>query len=282
MRIGGAQWAGRHGERCGAVAWRVLSDRAQDGPWNMAVDEAIARAVEAGEVAPTVRFYAWSTPTVSLGCLQAARRAVERDTCDRLGVAIVRRPTGGRAVLHDDELTYSVCVPLDRSWAGLSVEASYCRIVEGLLLGLRRLGITAMLGAAGNPPSVSGGAEACFLMPRMPAVLAGGKKLIGSAQRRFGGAILQHGSLLLGANLALHQAVFPSWPRQDAGSGVTWLRALLADVPTRPAIERAVVGGWEAGLGIRAVPGELTTSERRAAEQLVATRYGVPAWTWGR
>lgn len=282
MRDGGAQVAGRHGDGSGAVAWRVLSDPAQDGSWNMAVDEAIARAVEGGEVGPTVRFYAWNTPTVSLGCLQAARRAVERGACEQLGVQVVRRPTGGRAVLHDEELTYSVCVPLDRSWAGLSVAGSFCRIAEGLLLGLRHLGIAATLGTVGDAPSASGGAEACFLMPRMPAVLVAGKKLIGSAQRRFGGAILQHGSLLLGANLAMHRAVFPSWPRQDPGSGVTWLRALLADVPTRPAIERAVTGGWEAALDIQTVPGEMTPSERLAAERLVATRYGTPAWTWGR
>lgn len=282
MRTGGGQGLGRHGDPGGADAWRVLSDVPQDGPWNMAVDEAIALAVEAGQVAPTIRFYGWETPTVSLGCLQTARRAVERAACERLGVKVVRRPTGGRAVLHDDELTYSVCVPLDRSWAGLSVGDSFCRIAEGLLMGLRRLGITATLGAAGGAPFDSGGAEACFLMPWMPAVLVAGKKLIGSAQRRFGGAILQHGSLLLGANLAMHQAVFPGWPREDPGGGVTWLKALLPEAPARPAIERAVMDGWEAALKIRAMLGELTTSEHREAERLVAARYGTPAWTWGR
>ncbi len=248
----------------------------------MAVDEAIARAVEAGQSVPTVRFYAWATPTVSLGYLQAARRAVGRDACERRGVEVVRRLTGGRAVLHDDELTYSVCVPLDPSWAGLSVGDSFRRIAEGLLVGLRRLGIAATLGTAGEAPCGPAGAEACFLMPRMPAVVVAGKKLIGSAQRRFGGAILQHGSLLLGADLALHQAVFPTWPWEDSGVGVTSLKALLTDVPPRPAIERALVDGWEAALRIRAVPGDLTTAERRDAERLVATRYGVPAWTWGR
>jgi lipoyl(octanoyl) transferase len=282
VRTGGGQGLGRHGDPGGAAAWRVLSDVPRDGPWNMAVDEAIALAVEAGQVAPTIRFYVWETPTVSLGCLQTAQRAVERAACERLGVKVVRRPTGGRAVLHDDELTYSVCVPLDRSWAGLSVGDSFCRIAEGLLMGLRRLGIAATLGAAGDAPSGSGGAEACFLMPRMPAVLVAGKKLIGSAQRRFGGAILQHGSLLLGANLAMHQAVFPGWPREDPGGGVTWLKALLPEVPTRPAIERAVMDGWEAALNIRAMLGELTTSEHRDAERLVAARYGTPAWTWRR
>jgi lipoate-protein ligase A len=116
----------------------------------------------------------------------------------------------------------------------------------------------------------------------MPAVLVAGKKLIGSAQRRFGGAILQQGSLLLGANLPMHQAVFPGWPREDPSGGVTWLKALLTDVPTRPVIERAVIDGWEAVLSIRAMLGELTTTEHRYAERLVAARYGTTGWTWGR
>jgi len=282
VRGGGARQADHDGDSLRGVAWRVLSDAAQDGPRNMALDEAIARAVEAGRVAPTVRFYAWDTPTVSLGYLQRAHAAVERGACDQLGVQVVRRLTGGRAVLHDDELTYSVCLPLDRSWANLSVGDSFRRIGEALLMGLCRLGIEARLGRAGDAPSPHGGQEACFLMPRMPAVLVAGKKLIGSAQRRLRGAILQHGSLLLGANLAMHQTVFPSWPREDPARGVTWLKALLKDVPPRPAIERAVMDGLEAALQIRAVPGELTTSERRDAERLVATRYGTPTWTWGR
>ncbi len=282
MRAGGGVESGHDGAAPGTITWRVLSHGAQDGARNMALDEAIARAVEAGTVAPTVRFYAWNAPTVSLGCLQAAREAVEREACERLGVRIVRRPTGGRAVLHDDELTYSVCVPLDRSWAGLSVGESFRRIGEGLVAGLRRLGVTATLAKAGAALAGPAQAGACFQTPRMPAVLAAGKKLVGSAQRRSGGAILQHGSLLLGVDLGLHQAVFPSWPREDPGKGVTWLKALLEKIPPRFAIERALMDGWAAALNVRAVPGELTAVERHEAEQLALTRYGTPAWTWRR
>lgn len=273
---------GHNGDPAGITTWRVLSDVAQDGPRNMALDEAIAYAVDAGRVPPTVRFYAWDKPTVSLGCLQAGRGAVEREACDRLGVRIVRRPTGGRAVLHDDELTYSVCVPLDRSWARLSVGESFRRIGEGLVAGLRRLGIAATLGKAGGPLAASGKAEACFQTPRMPAVLAAGKKIVGSAQRRLGGAILQHGSLLLDVDLAMHQAVFPSWPREDPGKAVTWLKALLREVPPRSAIERALMDGWAAALNIRVASGELTTWERHEAERLAVMRYATPAWTWRR
>lgn len=282
MGAGGGHSPADDGDSSGIATWRVLSDVAQEGPWNMALDEAIAHAVEAGRVAPTVRFYAWDRPTVSLGCLQAARGAVEWEACDRLGVRIVRRPTGGRAVLHDDELTYSVCVPLDRSWVRLSVGESFRRIGEGIVAGLRGLGIAATLGKADGALASPREVGACFQTPRMPAVLAAGKKLVGSAQRRLGSAILQHGSLLLGADLAMHQALFPSWPREDPGKGVTWLKALLGEVPPRPDIERALMDGWAAVLNIRGVPGDLTTSEWRDAERLAVTRYNTPAWTWRR
>jgi lipoate-protein ligase A len=282
MRAGCDRRPSDDGDPSGTVTWRVLSDAAWDGPRNMALDEAIACAVEAGRVAPTLRFYAWDTPTVSLGCLQAGRGAVEREACDRLGVGIVRRPTGGRAVLHDHELTYSVCVPLDRSWGRLSVGESFRRIGDGLVAGLRRLGVAATLARAGEPLGASREAQACFQTPRMPAVLAAGRKLVGSAQRRLGGAILQHGSLLLDVDLAMHQAVFPGWPREDPGKGVTWLKALLPELPPRPAIERALVDGWAAVLNIRGAPGELTPWERHEAERLAVTRYATPAWTWRR
>jgi lipoyl(octanoyl) transferase len=197
-------------------------------------------------------------------------------------VRIVRRPTGGRAVLHDDELTYSVCVPLDPSWARLSVGESFYRIGDGVVAGLRRLGVVATLGKAGGAVAASGEAGACFQTPRMPAILAVGKKLVGSAQRRLGGAILQHGSVLLGLDLAMHQAVFPGWPREDPSKGVTCLKALLGEIPPRAVIERALTDGWAATLKIRLVPGELTASERHEAEGLVRTRYDTPAWTWRR
>jgi lipoate-protein ligase A len=265
-----------------APTWRVLSHGPDEGPRNMALDEAVARAVGTGRHSPTIRFYAWAKPTVSVGCLQAARGAVAPRVCRRWGVGVVRRPTGGRAVLHDDELTYSVCIPLDGAWGRLSVAESFRLIGEGIVAGLRRLGIAAALGRDGDAPPVPGPVPACFQMPRMPAVLADGRKLVGSAQRRSEGAILQHGSLLLGVDLALHQAVFPTWPRDDPGRCVTTLRALLPSLPSRAAIERVLLEGWSEVLGVRGAPGELSSSEQQEAEQLVRTRYGTFDWTWRR
>jgi lipoate-protein ligase A len=248
----------------------------------MALDEAIARSVGQGKAIPTVRFYAWSAPTISLGCLQPASGVVERTVCAQRAVGIVRRPTGGRAVLHDAELTYSACVPLDGAWGRLSVEESFRRISEALIAGLRRLGVVACLGPVDEGRGVSGRSGACFQMRRMPAVLVSGRKLIGSAQRRWSGVILQHGSLLLDLDLDMHQAVFPSWPRDEPGKWVTCLKSLVDGVPARGDIERALLAGWTEVLGVCGVPGALGSTEQEEAEHLVLTRYGTAAWTWRR
>ena len=264
------------------VPWRVLSHGPQDGAWNMALDEAIAQAVGAGQVPATIRFYAWGAPTVSLGCLQATDGAIAPAVCRERGVAVVRRPTGGRAVLHDDELTYSVCVPRDGFWERVGVAESFRLLGAGLIAGLRRLGVSAALGKSDDGPSAEARVEACFLMRRMPAVLVAGKKLVGSAQRRWDGVLLQHGSLLLGIDLEMHQAVFPAWPGKDSHGDVTSLRALLSKVPPRSDMEQALLDGWADILHVTGCPGDLTAAERDAAERLVREQYANPAWTWRR
>ncbi|HEX7548626.1 MAG TPA: octanoyltransferase, partial [Candidatus Methylomirabilis sp.] len=112
----------------------------------MAVDEAIAQAVGEGRAPSTLRFYGWREPTVSLGYLQRSSGAVDRAVCGRLGVAIVRRPTGGRAVLHTREVTYSAAVSTDGPWGGLGVDESFSRMGQALVAGLRCLGVAATIG----------------------------------------------------------------------------------------------------------------------------------------
>jgi lipoyl(octanoyl) transferase len=236
-----------------ATRWRVLSDGPRDGPWNMAVDEAIAHAVGARQVPPTVRFYAWDGPTVSLGRFQDARGVVAPDARDRRGIGVVRRPTGGRAVLHDDEVTYSVCAPLDDTWGRVSVAESFRLIGAGLVLGLRRLGVAASLGDA-DDDGARDRSTACFQSRRLPAVVATGRKLVGSAQRRWERALLQHGSLLLRVDLEMHQVVFPAWPRDAPGRGVTCLSALLPEMPARAEVEAALIGGLAEVLCVRGCP----------------------------
>ena len=244
------------------------------------MDEVIARAVGAGRVPPTLRLYGWSKPTVSMGYLQRSDGAVDRTACSRLGIEIVRRPTGGRAVLHAYELTYGAAVSTEGLWGRLSVAESFSRMGQALVAGLRRLGVVGTIGDSSLDGPANSRTAACFQMHRMPAILVSGKKLIGSAQRRWERSLLQHGSLLLEFDATMHQAVFPTWC--DAAASVTWLAALLERMPHRTAVEAALAAGWGEVTGALWVPGALTSEERREAGELVRTRYAQNAWTFRR
>ncbi|HSD49968.1 MAG TPA: lipoate--protein ligase family protein, partial [Candidatus Methylomirabilis sp.] len=239
--------------------WRLLLDGPADGAWNMAVDEAIARAVGDGLATATLRFYTWATPTVSLGYLQTTSGGVDLAACREQGIAVVRRVTGGRAVLHAAELTYSVAVPLEGAWRGLSIGETFAVFCHGLIAGLAHLGVAAELGE-GEPRSAGANTvgsreagprqtDACFLLRRMPAILVGGRKLIGSAQRRWERCLLQHGSILLDFDPHLHQAVFPAWSRTHPTAAITCLHSVLGRLPTHGEVRSALVAGWEEVFG---------------------------------
>ena len=176
--------------------WRLIVDAApRSGAANMALDQAMAEACAAGASLPTVRFYRWQPPAVSLGRHQSYADVDEAAALGR-GYEIVRRPTGGRAILHTDEFTYSVAAPQDEPRVQGGVMDSYLRISQALLAGLRRLGVQ----ADKAPASVRVGPDvsaACFEVPSAYEITTGPRKLMGSAQSRRAGYVLQHGSLPL-------------------------------------------------------------------------------------
>lgn len=155
----------------------------------MAEDVRLLEAVGHG-APPVLRFYAWSRPTVSLGYAQDAATAVDAPAAQRLGVDQVRRPTGGRAVVHDDELTYSVVLPA--AMVPADVRASYALLAEGLVAGLRAVGVAARCHDGAELP---GHSALCFVAPSWHEITLDGRKLVGSAQCRRAGAVLQHGSI---------------------------------------------------------------------------------------
>jgi lipoate-protein ligase A len=175
-----------------AARWRLLLDGPASGPWNMAVDEALLRSAQRG-APPTLRFYSWDGAWLSLGFAQSLSDE-RRAACREAGVGIVRRATGGRAVLHGGDLTYSVVAPASALPAGL--HATYARIGEALRAALASLGVEV---ERADPSRAAAGREAfdCFQSPAADEICARGRKLAGSAQRRAGGAVLQHGSLRL-------------------------------------------------------------------------------------
>src|ERR1700716_807860 len=177
-------------------SWRLLVDTDADGAWNMAVDEVLLEGVAAGAVPPTLRFYQWAPPCLSLWYFQPFE-VVALDGCRALGVDVVRRPTGGRAILHDRELTYSVALPAAVLGHDGGVLPSYYRLSLALQDGLRRLGVPATLAPESSADGSPEHGPVCFDRPSAHEILLQGRKLVGSAQMRRGGGLLQHGSILI-------------------------------------------------------------------------------------
>lgn len=256
-------------------AWRLLDTPPAPGAWNMALDEALAGSV-AGGGPPVLRFYRWSPPCLSLGRNQPARGLYDGDEMRRRGIEVVRRPTGGRAVLHDRELTYSVAVP-----DGVlgSPRQAYAAVNRALVAGLRRLGVDAALQSATGGRAPVPSLDPCFRDPAEGEVVAAGRKLVGSAQVCRGGVLLQHGSLLLEDGQDTVRALLRDPPPADPDGAPATLAALLPALPSWSALAAALAAGWTEATGIALLPDEPSADERERAAS-GASRYADAAWTW--
>ncbi|MGH7268513.1 MAG: lipoate--protein ligase family protein, partial [Candidatus Rokuibacteriota bacterium] len=182
-----------------------------DGASNMAIDEALLRARLAAAGPPTVRLFGWQPPTVSLGYGQALDDAIDLDAAARLGIGLVRRPTGGSAILHEPpgfEVTYSVTARSGDFPGADDLLETYRVIAGGLVAGLARLGVHADVVPVRRERRQAA-PTFCFARTGSYEIAVGGRKLVGSAQRRQGGGFLQHGAVLLDADPARLAAVFP-------------------------------------------------------------------------
>ena len=179
------------------MLWDLILDANLDGTSNMAIDAALLDEVEHSPDPRTiVRFYRWRQPTVSLGRNQSIDAAVDRVFCEAHGIDVVHRPTGGRAVLHDDELTYAVASN-DSTCFGSTIYANYKSVSEALCDGFNNLGVPAVLAPETRKiPAQPGGADLpCFVSPSRYELTVQGRKIVGSAQRRLRRSFLQHGSM---------------------------------------------------------------------------------------
>ncbi len=237
-------------EREGEI-WHYIDSGPNIAAYNMAVDEELLARAQAGERTPILRLYTWAPPAVSLGRFQKMADAVNVDACRKHGFDIVRRITGGRAVLHRDELTYSIVSRIDNPLFPPNVHGTYKVIAGGLLTGLRNLGIPAEMVSRGSRLShlVNKHAKdpACFSSPSWYEIVVNGKKIVGSAQRRLSGAFLQHGSILISYDPALEAEVIPG---SGATCGVTSITQELGTPISLPEIKKAVFAGFSAALGI--------------------------------
>jgi lipoate-protein ligase A len=264
--------------------WRLLVDGPCEPSWNMAVDEALLRTAPDRDAVPTLRLYWWRPAALSLGANQESEFAVDWAALAAAGYGVVRRPTGGRAILHAEELTYSVTAPIP---AGGTL-AAYRWIARGLQAGLERAGIGVELERM-NRPQVSTLAtrQPCFTAAGRYELISEGRKVVGSAQRRRRGWLMQHGSILLGPeHLQLPRYLTGADPEAE----IAVLKKSTIDCSTllgRPVIPQEVIesfaGGFAEGLGIELVSGSLETAEEDQARSLERDCYATREWTvYGR
>lgn len=273
--------------------WRYVVTPPMSPEMNMAIDEAILTLHSQGKVPPTVRFYTWNPATLSIGYFQKMEKEINIDEVKRLELGLVRRPTGGRAVLHDAELTYSVIVSEDHPQMPKSVTEAYKVISMGLLHGFQKLGLKAeMVSLATEEEKAkynSPGSSACFDSPSWYELVVEGKKVAGSAQTRQKGVILQHGSILLDmdVDLLFSLLTFPSERVKERMMNSFKQKAVtINEVSSKPiSLEEAIEAfyqGFAEGLGIELVPMDLTAEEQQLAKELAENRYSTDEWNFRR
>ena len=191
-------WSGGRDDRMKSEqVLRVIPDKARDGAMNMAIDQALLELAEEGEIPPTLRFYRWNVPTISLGYFQKASE-IEDQSKNIRSMPFVRRPTGGGAILHDDEITYSLTLPFSAFPEPVAIEAMYRIIHDAFISTLAGMGIEIFYRGGKDPEHSVGGPFFCFARAYSLDLTLAGDKLLGSAQRRLKKAAMQHGSFILG------------------------------------------------------------------------------------
>ncbi|MCC6271607.1 MAG: lipoate--protein ligase family protein [Microbacteriaceae bacterium] len=251
----------------------------------MAVDESILEHIYRGEAQPTLRLYSWNPPCLSLGQAQSVTD-VDVARLKSHGWDVVRRVTGGRAILHTDELTYSVTGSAEEPVLSGGVLESYNRLAQALLYAVQSLSVPVEMKEHEDRHTQQNLNPVCFEVPSTYEITVDGKKLIGSAQARKKEGVLQHGSLPLIGDLTriCDALIFENEFARDIAKERLLARAttvesvLMVETDWETAAQ-AFVKGFEAKLGIHFQRGEMSQSESQRAEELVKEKYAHPSWT---
>ncbi|MCY8669652.1 lipoate--protein ligase family protein [Bacillus haynesii] len=273
--------------------WRFIDSGRQDPAFNMALDEALLYWHSENKIPPTIRFYGWNPPTLSVGYFQNIEKEINLDAVKKHGLGFVRRPTGGRGVLHDQELTYSVIVSEEHPEMPKTVTEAYRVISEGILEGFRELGLDAYFAIPRtekekqrlkNPRS-----SVCFDAPSWYELVVEGRKVAGSAQTRQKGVILQHGSILLDLDedklfdlfIYKNDRLRERMQRNFKQKAVA-INELTKEKVTIEEASEAFKKGFEKGLNIHLEPYELTEEETEFVAYLAKTKYAADEWNYRR
>jgi lipoyl(octanoyl) transferase len=263
--------------------WRLLITPPAHGAWNMAVDESILEAMGVVASLPTLRLYAWDPACLSIGYAQPLTD-VDLPRLYARGWEVVRRPTGGRAVLHTDELTYSVIAPPDETHVAGTVLESYRRLAQALVQALNLLSVPVQVNENSFAPHSVNPNPVCFEVPSTYEITVGGKKLVGSAQARRKEGVLQHGSLPLGGDLTriLQVLAFPDEVSRNLAaerllSRATTVESALARQVSWDEAAQAFIAAFKSELALDLQPGSLSEDEKKRVEELARAKYGQPS-----
>ncbi|MCX7775555.1 MAG: lipoate--protein ligase family protein [Spirochaetaceae bacterium] len=248
--------------------FRVLKTGLAPAAWNMGMDEAILHQVAAGAALPTLRVYGWQPPAISIGYFQGLDEEVDREACCRAGVDIVRRITGGGAVFHHQEVTYSIVLPLSHPLARPNILDSYRVLCSGIVSGLASLGIAAEFAPIND-------------------IVAGGRKISGNAQTRKENCILQHGTILLDVDVDLMFSLLKVPQEKARGKLIEDIKARVTSVrqclgkegADFDRVAHAILDGFAKALDLELIEAAPTESELEMAGLLAAQKFGSPEWT---
>ncbi|KGF27572.1 MULTISPECIES: biotin/lipoate A/B protein ligase family protein [Staphylococcus] len=270
--------------------WNFINTGSHDPYYNMAMDEALLNFVSRGEIDPVVRFYTWNPATLSVGYFQRLKKEIDIDKVNEKGFGLVRRQTGGRGVLHDKELTYSVIVSEEHPNMPSTVTEAYRVISEGLLEGFKLLGFEAYFAIPRSKEEreklKQPRSAVCFDAPSWYELVVEGRKIAGSAQTRQKGVILQHGSLLQDVNVdeLFDMFIFKNDRLKDKMKKAFVDKAVaINDIADRhisiEEMEKAFEEGFKKGLNIEFKPLTLTDDQIKEVKEL-EEKYRSDEWLY--
>jgi lipoyl(octanoyl) transferase len=250
--------------------WKLMWSGSNHGSWNMAADERLLE-IAAEHRTPILRFFTWTPPTLSLGYAQKIDRHINLSHCRAKGIPVVRRVTGGKAVLHDRELTYSISGGAGEFPFQGSILDSYKMIAHAFLAAFGSLGISAEM-AAHRTMGPGGGISSCFAQPSAYEIVVKDRKILGSAQKRTQSGILQHGSLLLDYR---HDDWMYLLKRHgdESAQRVTTLRREMGRIPVVSSVIEAIKWGFSSVYGVMFEPFEFSREDRSRIDEFTACKY---------
>ncbi|SOC36190.1 lipoate--protein ligase family protein [Ureibacillus acetophenoni] len=271
--------------------WYFINSGPSRPSYNMALDEALLEFHSKGEIPPVIRFYEWNPATLSIGYFQSAEKAIDLNAVRSQNLGFVRRPTGGRAVLHDSELTYSIIVTESYPNMPVTVTEAYRVLSEGLLLGFQNLGLNAYFSVPDSEEKLTDlkkpKSAVCFDAPSWYELVVEGKKVAGSAQTRQKGVILQHGAILLDLDEDKLLSVFKfsseeakEKMRLELPEKAVAINRLTDRRITIPQCIEAFKKGFEDSLNIDLVHYELTDEQKQYVKHLEESKYMTDEWNY--